>query len=63
MSQAGASILTALPDVTDEDIPVAVRDEIGELLRGFLEEHAGRELKLKSLDFLAQVRRTGRYPV
>ena len=63
MSEAGASILAALPDVADEDIPIAVRDEIGEVLRGFLEEHAGRELKLKSLDFLAQVRRTGRYPV
>ena len=47
----------------DADIPAVVRDEISETLMGFLGEHAGRELKLKSLDFLAQIRRTGRHPV
>ncbi len=41
------------------DIPVTVRDEISETLLDFLEEHAGRELRLKSLGFLAQIRRTG----
>ena len=49
--------------VPDADIPAVVRDEISETLMGFLGEHAGRELKLKSLDFLAQIRRTGRHPV
>jgi DNA repair protein RecO (recombination protein O) len=34
-----------------------VRDEINETLLAFLEEHAGRRLRLKSLSFLAQVRR------
>ena len=43
----------------DDDISVAVRDEVSETLMGFLEEHAGRELRLKSLGFLAQIRRTG----
>lgn len=38
----------------------AVRDEIGAALLAFLGEHAGHELKLRSLDFLAQIRRTGR---
>jgi len=41
----------------DDDISVAVRDEVSETLMGFLEEHAGRELRLKSLGFLAQIRR------
>jgi recombinational DNA repair protein (RecF pathway) len=36
---------------------VGVRDEINETLLAFLEEHAGRRLRLKSLSFLAQVRR------
>ncbi len=39
------------------DLTPYVRDEIGEMLVRFLGEHAGRELKPKSLDFLAQVRR------
>ena len=43
----------------DGDIPVAVRDEVSETLMGFLEEHAGRELRLKSLGFLAQIKRAG----
>lgn len=51
------------PTPPDADVPAVVRDEIGETLMGFLEEHAGRELKLKSLDFLAQIRRTGQHPV
>ncbi|MFH1865766.1 MAG: DNA repair protein RecO C-terminal domain-containing protein, partial [Candidatus Eisenbacteria bacterium] len=63
LSDAGATILAALPRTPDADIPTAVRDEIGETLRDFLEEHAGRELRLKSLDFLAQIRRTGHFPV
>jgi DNA repair protein RecO (recombination protein O) len=54
--------LANLPDVSDGDIPTVVRDEIGEALKGFLEEHAGHELKLRSLEFLAQVRRTGHRP-
>jgi hypothetical protein len=40
-----------------------VRDEIGGALLAFLGEHAGHELRLKSLGFLAQVRRTGQYNV
>ena len=63
LSDAGARILGALPRMPDANIPIAVRDEIGEVLRGFLEEHAGRELRLKSLGFLAQIRRTGLFPV
>jgi DNA repair protein RecO (recombination protein O) len=63
LSDAGATILAALPRTPDADIPTAVRDEIGETLKDFLEEHAGRELRLKSLDFLAQIRRTGHFPV
>ena len=39
----------------------AVRDEVGETLLAFLGEQAGRELRLKSLDFLAQIRRTGQH--
>ncbi len=35
----------------------ALSDEVAETLREFLEEHTGRQLKLKSIDFLAQVRR------
>ena len=50
---------SAAPTVPDPDISAAVRDEIRETLMGFLEEHAGRELRLKSLEFLAQVRRAG----
>ncbi|MBN2564281.1 MAG: DNA repair protein RecO [Candidatus Eisenbacteria bacterium] len=37
---------------------VGVRDELSESLRALLEEHAGRQLRLKSMSFLAQVRRT-----
>jgi len=48
-----------MPAPQTVDIPVAVRDEVSETLMGFLEEHAGRELRLKSLRFLAQIRRTG----
>ena len=62
LSTAGASILARLPDTPDGDIPVAVRDEISDALMGFLEEHAGHELRLRSLEFLAQVRRTGHRP-
>ena len=51
---------TAAPDA---DVPAVVRDEISDTLMSFLEEHAGRELKLKSLDFLAQIKRTGQHPV
>jgi DNA repair protein RecO (recombination protein O) len=50
---------TGTPASQTADIPTAVRDEISETLMGFLEEHAGRELRLKSLEFLAQIRRTG----
>ncbi len=50
---------SAAPMAPESDIPAAVRDEISETLMGFLEEHAGRELRLKSLEFLAQIRRTG----
>lgn len=35
----------------------AVRDEVGETIVRFLEAHTGTRLRLKSLDFLAQVRR------
>ena len=49
----------AAPRATDGIISVAVRDEVSETLMGFLEEHAGRELRVKSLGFLAQIRRTG----
>lgn len=35
----------------------ATRDAVGELLREFLEEHSGQRLRLKSMEFLAQVRR------
>jgi DNA repair protein RecO (recombination protein O) len=41
-----------------ERVAVAVADEINTVLRDFLEEHAGRRIRLKSLDFLAQVRRS-----
>ncbi len=50
---------TVTPAPPTADIPTAVRDEISETLMSFLEEHAGRELRLKSLEFLAQIRRTG----
>ncbi len=40
----------------------AARDEVSGALRGFLEEHSGRELRLRSLDFLAQVRRAEHPP-
>jgi DNA repair protein RecO (recombination protein O) len=51
----------SVSDVSDlPAMSTAVRDEIGEVLISFLSEHAGRELRLKSLGFLAQVRRTGR---
>jgi DNA repair protein RecO (recombination protein O) len=40
--------------------PAGVRDEVNESLLFFLEEHAGRRLRLKSLDFLAQLRRAER---
>ncbi len=50
---------TGTPAPQTADIPTGVRDEISETLMGFLEEHAGRELRLKSLEFLAQIRRTG----
>ncbi len=57
---AGSSTGTsAALTAQDDDISVAVRDEVSETLMGFLEEHAGRELRLKSLGFLAQIRRTG----
>jgi len=61
-SGAPAGVSTEMPVAPDVDIPVAVRDEISGALMGFLEEHAGRELRLKSLEFLAQVRRTGQPP-
>ena len=72
MSEGAAAALTSLPtwsERTDEapesrpepelagDLTPYVRDEIGEMLVRFLGEHAGRELRLKSLDFLAQIRR------
>ena len=58
--EAGSSTGTAAALMAlDDDISVAVRDEVSETLMGFLEEHAGRELRLKSLGFLAQIRRTG----
>jgi hypothetical protein len=63
VSDAAATILAALPRTPAADMSVAVRDEIGEALRGFLEEHAGRQLKLRSLEFLAQIRRAGHSPV
>jgi DNA repair protein RecO (recombination protein O) len=50
---------TVAPAPPTADISAAVRDEISKTLMGFLEEHAGRELRLKSLEFLAQIRRTG----
>jgi DNA repair protein RecO (recombination protein O) len=60
---AGPSTGTsAAPEASDPGISPAVRDEIGETLMSFLEEHAGRELRLKSLKFLAQIRRTGQPP-
>jgi DNA repair protein RecO (recombination protein O) len=62
LSDEAASVLAGLPGTPEGDLPIAVRDEVGDTLRGFLEEHAGHELKLKSLGFLAQVRRTGRRP-
>jgi len=54
---AASSTVTPAPQTAD--IPAAVRDEVSETLMDFLEEHAGRELRLKSLKFLAQIRRTG----
>jgi DNA repair protein RecO (recombination protein O) len=68
LSDAAAAILARLPG-GEGDIPgaaeatAAVRDEIGGALLAFLGEHAGHELRLKSLGFLAQVRRTGQYNV
>ena len=41
------------------EVAPGVRDEVTTLLLAFLEEHAGRRLRLKSMDFLAQIRRTG----
>ncbi len=41
----------------DRRLTGAERDEISNALREFLEEHTGRSLKLKSIDFLAQIRR------
>jgi DNA repair protein RecO (recombination protein O) len=55
--EAGSSAAAPAP------ASAAVRDEIGGALMAFLSEHAGRELRPKSLDFLAQVRRTGRHNV
>lgn len=40
------------------ELTPALRDEVGGCLVAFLEEHLGQELKLKSLGFLAQIRRT-----
>jgi recombinational DNA repair protein (RecF pathway) len=55
--EAAPSTATPVPQAVD--VSSAVRGEISETLMGFLEEHAGRELRLKSLRFLAQIRRTG----
>jgi DNA repair protein RecO (recombination protein O) len=41
------------------EVAAGARDEVTALLLAFLEEHAGRRLRLKSMDFLAQIRRTG----
>ena len=62
LSDAGAAILAELPGGLYVDPPTAVRDEVGEALMEFIEEHAGRRLDLKSLRFLAQIRRTEHSP-
>jgi DNA repair protein RecO (recombination protein O) len=60
LSEEAADIMAGLPDGTVRDAGAAVRDEVGGALLAFLGEHAGHELKLRSLEFLAQIRRTGR---
>ncbi len=59
-----AEILVALaggdadaPAVAGRSLTPAARDDITRALGLFLEQHAGRSMRLKSLDFLAQVRR------
>ncbi len=49
----GAVALT----VAGHEMTPATRDDITRALGSFLEQHAGRSMRLKSLDFLAQVRR------
>jgi len=65
LSDEAAAIVARLPGNASAmpgaaEASAAVRDEVGEALMAFLGEHAGHELRLKSLDFLAQIRRTGR---
>jgi len=48
---------TGLDAVTGRRFTPAARDDITRALGSFLERHAGRSMKLKSLEFLAQVRR------
>lgn len=65
LSDGAREALSSLSDGAAPALPAklgalsaAVRDEVGDVLRSFLAEHSGGELKLRSLDFLAQVRRT-----
>ena len=59
LSEEAARIMAGLPGDVACDAGAAVRDEVGSALLAFLGEHAGHELKVRSLDFLAQIRRTG----
>ena len=56
-ASAAIAVLAAGEDVVAGSLDAVVRDEIGDTLTDFLGEHAGRSLRLRSIDFLAQVRR------
>jgi len=57
-----ARVLATLAKTEDHvgELDDVERDEIGELLTEFLGTHAGRPIKLRSMQFLAQVRRVER---
>ena len=56
-ASAAIAALAAGENVVSGSLGAVVRDEIGGTLTDFLGEHAGRSLRLRSIDFLAQVRR------
>lgn len=66
LSDAAAAVMSRLQqhdEGSGQGTATSVRDEVSDALLSFLGEHAGRQLKLRSLEFLAQVRRTGQYNV
>lgn len=56
-ASAAIAAMAAGEDLASGSLDAVVRDEIGNALTDFLGEHAGRSLRLRSIDFLAQVRR------